>query len=124
MSLTESRLTRTVHSTGAEGRTHATATSVASSRRSRALVRAAVWWANALRRAGSGIATAAEWAASTIRPAGALVALAATAGLVLGLVFGWVELMVAGAASVVLLVAILILTLIQLRLLRGRRGED
>lgn len=103
MSLTESRLTRTVHSTGTEGRTHATATSVASSRRSRALVRAAVWWANALRKAGSGIATAADWAASTIRPAGALVALAATAGLVLGLVFGWVELMVAGAASVILL---------------------
>lgn len=105
MSLTESRLTRTIHSTGTEGRTHATATSVASSRRDRALVRVAVWWANALRKAGSGIAAAVEWAATTVRPAGALVALAATAGLVLGLVFGWVELMVAGAASVVLLAA-------------------
>jgi uncharacterized protein (DUF58 family) len=100
----ESRLTRTVRSTGTGGRTHATATSVTSSRRGGALVRAAVWWTGIWRQAGTGIATAARWAARTVRPAGALVALAATVGLVLGLVFGWVELLVAGAASVILLV--------------------
>ncbi|MDW4573857.1 DUF58 domain-containing protein [Microbacterium sp. M3] len=107
MSLTESRLTRTVQSTGTTGRTHvtATATSVASSRRSRAFVRAAVWWTGMWRAAGSGIAAAAEWTAGTVRPAGVLVAAAATAGLVLGIVFGWMEFMVAGAASLVLLAA-------------------
>ena len=103
MSLTESRLTRTVQSTGMTGRTHATATSVASPR-ARALVRAAVWWTSASRATGAAIATAATWASRTVRPAGTLVVIAATAGLVLGLVFGWVEWMVAGAASVVLLV--------------------
>ena len=110
MSLTESRLTRTSQSFGATGRTHqtiagsATATSVAP-RRGRAVVRAAMWAAGAWRAAGSGVSAAADWASGTIRPAGALVAVAATAGLVLGLVFGWVEFMVAGAASLVLLIA-------------------
>ncbi|KQP69634.1 hypothetical protein ASF40_17415 [Microbacterium sp. Leaf288] len=103
----EPRITRTVQSTGTTGRTHvtATATSVGESRRGRAFVRAAVWWTGVWRAAGSGITTAAEWAAQTVRPAGALVALAATVGLVLGVVFGWVEFMVAGAASVVLILA-------------------
>ena len=117
MTLEESRLTRTVRSTGAAGRTgtagrtHITSTSTSTaydtgrSRRGRAFVRAAVWGANAWRAAGSGISTAAEWAAATVRPAGALVAVAATAGLALGMLFGWVEWMVAGAASLVLLVA-------------------
>ena len=103
----EPRITRTVQATGTTGRTHvtATATSVGESRRGRAFVRAAVWWTRVWRAAGSGITAAAEWAAQTIRPAGALVAVAATGGLVLGIVFGWVEFMVAGAASVVLLLA-------------------
>ncbi|WP_109210496.1 MULTISPECIES: DUF58 domain-containing protein [Microbacterium] len=103
----ESRLTRTVQSTGTAGRTHltATATSVGPSRRGRAFVRAAVWWTGVWRALGTGITTAAEWAGRTIRPAGTLVAVAATAGLVLGIVFGWVEFMVAGAASLVLLLA-------------------
>ena len=107
----ESRITRTVQSTGTVGRTHptsaatSTATSVAPSRRGRAFVRAAVWWTGAWRAAGSGFATAAQWSAGTIRPAGALAAAAATLGLVLGLVFGWVEFMVAGAASVLLLIS-------------------
>ncbi|WP_019181742.1 DUF58 domain-containing protein [Microbacterium yannicii] len=104
MSLTESRITRTGQPTGVTGRTHATATSVTSAR-SGALVRAAVWWTDAWRATGSGIAAAAEWASRTVRPAGALVAVAATAGLVLGIAFGWVEWMVAGAASVLLLLA-------------------
>ncbi|WP_106816544.1 DUF58 domain-containing protein [Microbacterium timonense] len=102
-----SRLTHTVQSTGTGGHTSvtATATSLAPSRRGRALVRAVVWANQAWRAAGAGIAAGAEWAAGTVRPAGVLVALAATAGLVLGIVFGWVELMVAGAASVLLLLA-------------------
>ncbi|MEZ3159090.1 DUF58 domain-containing protein [Microbacterium sp. BWT-B31] len=111
MSAAESRLARTVQSTGAIGRsggterTHVTSTSVGPSRRGRAFVRAAVWGTAAWRTAGSRVATAAEWTAATIRPAGALVVLAATAGLVLGMVFGWMEWMVAGAASVLLLLA-------------------
>ncbi|MCC2033617.1 DUF58 domain-containing protein [Microbacterium allomyrinae] len=104
-STAEARLTRTVHSTEPEGRTHVTSTSVTSSSRGRALVRAVVWWAGAWRAAGSAVRAAVQWAARTVRPAGALVAVAATAGLVLGLVFGWVEWMVAGAASIVLLLA-------------------
>jgi len=110
MTLEESRLTRTVHSTGTSGRTHVTATSTAfgttgRSRRSRAFVRAAVWWTGVWRATGSGVRAAADWAAETIRPAGALVVFAATVGLVLGMLFGWVEWMVAGAASLLLLVA-------------------
>lgn len=101
----EKHLTRTVASTGTGGRTHVTSTSVASSGRDRALVRLAVWATHAWRVAGAGIMAASAWAARTVRPAGVLVALAATAGLVLGLVFGWVEAMVAGAASLVLLAA-------------------
>ena len=103
----EPRITRTVPFTGTAGRTHATATetSVGPSRGGRAFVRAAVWSTRVWRAAGSGIAAAAEWSAGTVRPAGALVALTATAGLVLGIVFGWVEFMVAGAASLLLLVA-------------------
>jgi len=115
MTLEESRLTRTVNSTGTagrtgtSGRTHVTSTSTAygtgRSRRGRAFVRAAVWWTGVWRAAGSGITTAADWAANTVRPAGVLVAFAATLGLVLGMLFGWVEWMVAGAASLLLLVA-------------------
>ncbi|GAA2986361.1 hypothetical protein JOD63_002286 [Microbacterium terrae] len=105
MSLTESRLTRTSQSTGTAGRTHVTSTSVTSARRGRAVVSAAVWATRAWRAAGSGIREAATWTARTVRPPGVLVAAAATVGLVLGIVFGWVEWMVAGTASLVLLVA-------------------
>jgi len=105
MSLTESRLTRTSASTGTSGRTHVTATSVASPGRGRALVRVVVWWTGVWRAFARVTATAAAWCARTVRPAGALVILAATAGLVLGIVFGWVEWMVAGGAALVLLAA-------------------
>jgi hypothetical protein len=105
MSLTESRLTRTSASTGTGGRTHATATSVTASRRGRTLVRAAVWSTQALRTAGAGISAAATWAARTVRPAGVLVVVAASIGLGLGIAFGWVEWMVAGAVSALLLAA-------------------
>ena len=104
----EPPITRTVHATGTAGRTHlnataSTATDAAPSRRGRAFVQAAVRATGAWRATHSGIAAAAAWAAQTIRPAGVLVVLAATAGLVLGIVFGWIEFMVAGAASLVLL---------------------
>ncbi|MCH6232035.1 DUF58 domain-containing protein [Microbacterium sp. CFH 31415] len=105
MSLTESRLTRTSVSTGSSGRTTVTATSVASGGRSRALVGVVVWFVGAWTALARGIATAAGWAARTIRPAGVLVVLAATAGLALGIVFGWVEWMVAGVAALVLVAA-------------------
>lgn len=103
------RLTRTAQSTGTTGRTlttaTATATSVAPSGRGRAFVRLAVRGTRVWRAAGAAIGAAAEWAGDTIRPAGVLVAVAATAGMVLGIVFGWVEFMVAGAASLLLLLA-------------------
>lgn len=105
MSLTESRLTRTSASTDAAGRTHIAATSVTSAGRGRALVRAVVWAAGVWNAIVAGTTAATEWSARTVRPAGVLVALAATAGLGLGIVFGWVEWMVAGAAALVLLAA-------------------
>jgi uncharacterized protein (DUF58 family) len=104
MSLTETRLTRTSTSSGTDGRTHATSvtsTSVASRRlvgvavaATRAWRAVAAWWARAF-----------QWARRTVRPAGVLVVLGATGGLGFGILFGWVEWMVAGAASLVLLVA-------------------
>ena len=105
MSLTESRLTRTSAATGTAGRTQVTATSVTTVGRGRALVSVVVWWAGAWRAMGAWIAAAAEWSERTVRPAGVLVVLAATVGLGLGIAFGWVEWMVAGAVAVLLLVA-------------------
>lgn len=107
MSLTESRLTRTQAATGGtDSRTHQTsmtATSVASGRLVDAVVRGARVW----RALGAALAAAWAWTARTVRPAGVLVVLAATAGLGLGIVFGWVEWMVAGGAALVLLLACL-----------------
>ncbi|GAA2002226.1 DUF58 domain-containing protein [Microbacterium ulmi] len=99
MSLTESRLTRTTAASGTGGHTHVT-----SAARGRALVRTVVWGTRASRAIGAAAAAAVEWCARTIRPAGAVVALAATAGLGLGIAFGWVEWMVAGSIALVLLV--------------------
>lgn len=105
MSLTDSRLTRTSAATGTAGRTHATATAVTSAGRGRSLVRVVVWWTGVWNAIARGLAAAAAWAARTIRPAGVLVVLFATAGLALGIAFGWVEWMVAGAAALVLIAA-------------------
>ncbi len=105
MSLTESRLTRTSASTDAEGRTHVTSTAVTSSRRGRPLVRAVVWWSGVWSAITKGASAAATWSARTVRPAGVLVVAAATVGLGLGIAFGWVEWMVAGAAALVLVAA-------------------
>ena len=102
MSLTDTRLTRSAAATGSGvGETTRT---VAPLRRGRALVRTAVWAVAAWRAFGSATRAAADWAARTVRPAGILVAVAATAGLAVGIVFGWVEWMVAGAIALLLLV--------------------
>mgnify|MGYP000904130408 CR=1 FL=1 len=95
---TESRLTRT--SIGTALRTSITSTST---RRQRRLVRAVVRAAELWRTVATAVAAAVRWAGRTVRPAGALVAVAASLGLVLGLAFGWVEWMVAGAVALVLL---------------------
>lgn len=105
MSLTESRLTRTSAATGTDGRTHVTATAVTSSGRGRSLVRAVVWWTGVWGAIVRGTAAVAVWAARTVRPAGVLVVLTATLGLGLGIAFGWVEWMVAGATALVLAAA-------------------
>lgn len=103
MSLTDTRLTRT-STEGAAGRTHATsvtATSISSGR----IVNVVVWSTRAWRALARAASASTIWVARTVRPAGALVLLAATAGLAAGLVFGWVEWMVAGAAALLLLLA-------------------
>ncbi|WP_460722009.1 DUF58 domain-containing protein [Microbacterium aureliae] len=105
MSLTESRLTRTSAGATTAGRTDVTATAIAAPGRDRALVRAVVGWTEASRVVDEALVRATEWSARTIRPAGVLVALAATAGLALGWLFGWVEALTAGTASVLLLLA-------------------
>jgi uncharacterized protein (DUF58 family) len=99
MSLTESRLTRTSATTGSRARGELTSAAQGDGR----LVRAAVRLATARRAAGRWADAAARFVADTVRPAGVLVALAATAGLVLGLVFGWVEWTVAGVIALILL---------------------
>ncbi|MEN2740189.1 DUF58 domain-containing protein [Microbacterium sp. X-17] len=55
------------------------------------------------RRARAALVAAGRAVAETVTPAGWLVLAAAVLGLALGLVFGWVELVVAGSAAVVLL---------------------
>ena len=50
------------------------------------------------------LASAAAWSARTVRPAGVLVLIAATLGLGIGIAFGWVEWMVAGAIALLLAV--------------------
>jgi hypothetical protein len=105
MSLTESRLTRAPSATGTDGRTHVTETAVASSGSGRSLVRAVVWWTGVWGALSKATSAATAWTARTVRPAGVLVVLAATLGLGLGIAFGWVEWMVAGAAALVLVAA-------------------
>lgn len=102
VNLTESRLTRTSAGTVATGsRTSITSTST---RRQRRIVRAVVQVAEAWRVATEAVAAAARWAGRTVRPAGAVVVVSASLGLVFGLIFGWVEWMVAGSAALLLLV--------------------
>ena len=104
MSLTESRLTRSTVATGTGTGVGESTRTVAPLTRGRTLVRLAVWATATWRAFGSGVRAAADWTSSTVRPAGVLVALAATVGLGLGIVFGWVEWMVAGSIAALLLI--------------------
>lgn len=98
----EGRLTRTSVATG--GASVATTTrTVAPVRRGRLLVDAVVRTTAASRAVGAAVSTGADWAARTIRPPGVLVAAVASVGLGAGILFGWVEWMVAGAIGVLLL---------------------
>lgn len=101
VNLTESRLTRASATTMAAGsRTSITSTGARRQRRIvRTVVRIAEWW----RVATDAVRAAVRWAGRTVRPAGAVVVAAATIGLLLGIVFGWVEWMVAGTAALLLL---------------------
>ncbi|MFT4214384.1 MAG: DUF58 domain-containing protein [Microbacterium sp.] len=94
----DTRLTRTGsrHLTGE--RTEVT------SRRSRALVGAAVRASLAWTATRAGLRAFAVWCRTTIRPAGTLVIATMTLGLAAGLVFGWVEAIVAGAIALVLMI--------------------
>jgi len=96
--LSETRLTRTSASSRTGDRTEVT------SARSRALVGAAVRASRASKAVRAALLAAFTWSRRTIRPAGALALAAATLGIVAGLVFGWVEALVAGVAALVLLV--------------------
>lgn len=98
MSLGDSRLTRTSAGSLTGERTEVT------SRRERRFVGAAVRASRAWTTLRAGGRAVAAWCRATIRPAGALVLAAASVGLVAGMVFGWVEAIVAGAAALVLLV--------------------
>lgn len=101
VNVTESRLTRTSAATMATGsRTSITSTAT---RRQRRIVRAVVQVAEAWRVVTEALAAALSWAGRTVRPAGAVVAVAATVGLAVGVVFGWVEWMVAGSVALLLL---------------------
>jgi len=86
-------------------------------RRRGGLVRAIVAALTAARAAQTGTTTAAGWLARTVTPAGWLVVALATVGLTLGWMFGWVEVLVAGFASLALLV-------MSVPFLFGARGYD
>lgn len=100
MSPTDPRLTRTAAVSAAATGVPGTTTQRTSTPRARGLVRAVMGATRIRRAAAAGLRAAAAWSARTVRPAGALVVIVATAGLGLGLVFGWVEWMVAGAIAV------------------------
>ena len=94
---TESPLTRTSASSGSAARTRVTTTA-----RGERGARAGVWAVEAGRALGDRIRGIAERAGGAVMPAGWLVLTSATLGLGLGAVFGWVEWLVAGIASVVI----------------------
>lgn len=99
---TESRLSRTSASTSTSAtRTRTRYTTL----RAGAVVDVVVWWIRAWRWTRAAVVTAATWVRTTITPVGVLAVTAATLGLIGGLTFGWVELLVAGLAAAVLILA-------------------
>ncbi|MCB1298113.1 MAG: DUF58 domain-containing protein [Microthrixaceae bacterium] len=106
-----SRLTRTSTSSASSAtsaRTQSlghtqTQTHVATPRREGRLVRLVVWWMRAWQSSSGAVRRAWRWLTRTVTAAGLLIVLAATAGITLGLAFGWVEWIVGGTAAWVLL---------------------
>jgi uncharacterized protein (DUF58 family) len=92
-----SRISRTVASTGTATHTRYT------TRRGDSVVTAVVWWIRVSRATRAVLRTVGKWIVSTITPAGWL-ALAIALLLPVGIVFGWVELIVASSVAIVLLV--------------------
>ena len=95
--LSDTRLTRTSAGSLTGERTEVT------SARSRRLVGAAVRASRAWAATRTALSLAWTWVRRTVRPAGVLAVATATVGLGTGLVFGWVEALVAGVAALVLL---------------------
>lgn len=93
----DTRLTRTSAGALTGERTEVT------SARGRALVGAAVRATRAWALVRTALGAAFVWSRRTVRPAGALALVTATVGLGAGLLFGWVEALVAGVAALVLL---------------------
>lgn len=101
-----SPLAHTSTASGYLSRTHTqTRTHVVSSRDDGALVRVVVWWMRVWQALTAAVRRAWRWLTQTVTAAGLLALLAASAGLGCGLVFGWTEWVVAGAAAWVLLLA-------------------
>lgn len=95
---TESRLTRTASSSGSAARTRVTTTA-----RGERGARIGVWAVTVARGLGSVLRGLADRAGGAVTPAGWLVLAAATVGLGVGAAFGWIEWIVAGIASLVML---------------------
>ncbi|WP_396642346.1 DUF58 domain-containing protein [Microbacterium sp.] len=95
----EAPVTRTSASSGSAERTRVTTTA-----RGERGARAGVWIVTAARAVAAGVRAVADRAGGAVMPAGWLVLAAATLGLALGSAFGWVEWLVAGVASLVMLV--------------------
>ena len=95
---TESRLTRTVASTGTATHTRYSTT------RKGAFVTAVVWWIRVWRITQAGARSSFTWVWDTVTPAGWLV-VAAVVLLPVGVIVGWIELMGAGALALVLFIA-------------------
>lgn len=96
---TSERLTRT----GSSATTGSTARTRVTTARGGALVSVVVALTEALEGARDGAVAAGRWLGQTVTAAGWLAITAATAGILVGWVFGWVEWLVAGVASAVLL---------------------
>jgi uncharacterized protein (DUF58 family) len=93
---TESRVTRTVASTGTATHTrYTTATGVRA-------VSVVVWWIRLWRWFVPAVRSGLRWLGSTVTPAGWLVVVSAL-GLIAGLALGWVELVFVGVLALVLL---------------------
>ena len=92
-----SRISRTVASTGTATHTRYT------TRRGDSVVTAVVWWIRVSRATRAVLRTVGNWIVSTVTPAGWL-AFAIALLLPVGIVLGWVELIVASSVAIVLLV--------------------